>query len=293
MRRTPATLPLLLAALSIACSEKSDDTATNTTTSTGTSGAGTGGGGGGTSGATSGGLAAEEAFDVPERAWDLAIAPDDLVYATAQGGGKIYTWDPSNDDRDELTDEVAGVRGIAFDGDQPWVTVTAEGVTGSLSRLDGRFAEEVHTQADDGTLFRDPIDFIATGGGWLIADHEAPGLFTVSASGAVTFADAGSTAPNALVESGGTVTIAGDDGIWQIAWPGGAAELVDERAAGGLIAVDGAIWAANSSDGIFEVGGSTQGGSEIARAGSMARAGDTLYVADQVGPTVWQIALAR
>ena len=46
-------------------------------------------------------LRMESVFAVPERAWDLAISETGIVYCSAQSGGKLYSWDPVAEDRDE------------------------------------------------------------------------------------------------------------------------------------------------------------------------------------------------
>ena len=239
------------------------------------------------------GLTVEQVFGVPERAWDLGLSPSGLVYCTAQGGGKIYTWDPVAQDRDELTDDVGGVRAIAFEGDQPWVTTTAEGVTGTLGPLEGRETTPIYTQADDGTLFRDPVDLIATSdGGWLIADDDAPAIFHVAANQSVTAHEAGSTSPQALALHDDRLYVGGDDGIWAMDWPSGAPEQIDERSTYGLLMVNGKLWASNASEGLFIVGGDSLGVTDLARAGSMVldSTSEVVYVADRVGEYVWSVS---
>ena len=234
-------------------------------------------------------LSLESVFGVPERAWDLATSPDGILYCSAQSGGKLYSWDPVEQDRDEETDDLSGIRALAFSGDQLYMTLSNQGVTGSLAVRDGRTAEVLYTQADDGTLFRDPVDLISDGSeGWLLADYKAPGLFHIQANGSVSFMDSGTSSPIGLALQNAWLWIAGDDGVWRMDWPGGVAELVDIRAANGLLVVGDAVWAASSADDLFVVGGDTMGGDELARPGSMALAGDGgVFVADRVGEDVW------
>jgi hypothetical protein len=235
------------------------------------------------------GLVLESAFAVPERAWDLAISDEGQVFCSAQSGGKLYSWDPAEQDRDEESDDMGGLRALAFSGPDLYMTLSDEGVTGSLSIRDGRYATVLHTQADDGTLFRDPVDLVAgPDGGWVLADYKAPGLFHVEASGAVVFLESGSSAPNGLAFEQDWLWIAGDDGIWRMDWPAGNPEFIDDRSANGLLMVDGVLWAASSADDIFLVGGRSIGGSELARPGSMVGAADgAVFVADRVGEDVW------
>ena len=232
-----------------------------------------------------------EVFSVPERAWDLRWSPDGILFCSAQSGGKLYSWDPIAEDRDEETDDLGGLRALAFDGSELYLTLSNQGVTGSLARRDGRSAEVLFTQADDGTLFRDPVDLISDQeGGWVLADYKAPGLFWVTAAGTVFFLDSGSTAPNGLALDGDWLWIGGDDGVWRMAWPAGVPEPIDDRPANALLVVDEAVWAASSADDLFVVGGNTFGGSELARPGSMERGPDGgVYVADRVGEEVWSV----
>ena len=235
-------------------------------------------------------LLMESVFGVPERAWDLTISEAGVVYCSAQSGGKLYSWDPIAADRDEETDDLGGLRGLYAQGEDLFLTISDFGVTGSLAVRDGRTAEVLYTQADDGTLFRDPVDLVAApDGGWVLADYSAPGLFYVAADGVVEWMDAGTSAPNGVEFEGQWLWIAGEDGIWRKDWPDGSPVLIDERPANAVVQVGDAIWAAGAADDIFVVGGPTLGGDNLARPGSMAVAADgSVYVADRVGEDVWR-----
>ena len=235
-------------------------------------------------------LRMESVFGVPERAWDLTISDSGVVFCSAQSGGKLYSWDPVEADRDEETDDLGGLRGLYAQGEDLYLTLSDFGVTGSLAIRDGRNAEVLFTQADDGTLFRDPVDLVsAPDGGWVLADYSAPGLFYVDADGAVQWMDAGTSAPNGVAFEEQWLWIAGEDGVWRKDWPNGTPQLIDSRPANAVALVGEAIWAASAADDIFVVGGSTLGGDNLARPGSMAVASDgSVYIADRVGEDVWR-----
>ena len=76
-------------------------------------------------------LRMESVFGVPERAWDLSIAESGVVYCSAQSGGKLYSWDPIEADRDEETDDLGGLRGLYTQGEDLYLTLSDFGVTGS------------------------------------------------------------------------------------------------------------------------------------------------------------------
>ena len=78
--------------------------------------------------------------------------------------------------------------------------------------------------------------------------------------------------------------------IWKMEWPQGTPEQVDDRAAYGLVAVNNEIWAVNSTDGIFAIGGNAAPIEDIARPGKMLHFENMLYVADHAGQYVWVAA---
>ena len=65
---------------------------------------------------------------------------------------------------------------------------------------------------------------------------------------------------------------------------------IDERAAYGLAAVHNEVWAVNSTDGIFAIGGTAAPIDKIQRPGKMLHFENMLYVADHAGQYVWMTA---
>ena len=235
-------------------------------------------------------LTAWLAFEVPERPQDLAVHPDGRIFCSAQAGGLVYSWDPTKDDRDEEYDDLDDVVALAFDGEQLYLTLSDNGVTGGLYRLDGLEPVEIATQDDSGVLMREPEDLIADGsGGWLMPDDNAGLVFHVASSGAVSSFSAGSAGPLTLLLDGSTLYIGGDDGIWSMDWPGGSPTSLDSRAGLGFVIVDGALWAANASEDLFVVGGGTLGADDAARPASMVRSDGVIYFADRIGQGVWAV----
>lgn len=230
---------------------------------------------------------ATEAFRVPERPWDLALAPDGRIYCSAQGGNKVYIWDPTTQTRTESR-SIPDVQNILFDTEGTlYFTSTDNGVTGALSKIEGNQITTLYTQADDGTLMRWPMDFVQTPNPeWIIADYQQ-GLFVIDAEGAVTTRSAGTGKPQGLRFVNNTLYIAGEDGIFRISWPNGSPERIDERSGLSLLEVNGAIWSSNAELGLFEVGGEAVGLSQAARPGSLLNTSDGIYFADHVGEGVW------
>ncbi len=234
-------------------------------------------------------LVARLAFEVPERPFDLAVAPDGRIFCTAQAGGKVYSWDPTTDNRD-VAYTLSDVAALAFQGDELFMTFSDNGVTGGLYQLDGSEPIERAVQDDSGVLMRSPHDLISdTRGGFLIADRGAGRVFHVASDGAVTSFTAGSAAPLALLLIDDTLTIGGDDGIWSMSWPGGSPSLIDSRAGLGLLSVDGVPWAANAAENLFVIGGGLLGADDAARPGSLAMSDGVVYFADQVGQGIWAV----
>lgn len=242
------------------------------------------------------GLDATEAFSVPEGPWDLAVRADGVLIASAQFGNKIYTWDPSSDDRNELTDDAYGVLALAPGADgELYLTTSDNGVTGSLSVLDGREGTPLFSQADDGALLRDPVDLAATpDGGWVLADRGAGLLFVASAidGGSITTIEVPGLTPEALAFDGDTLYVGGEEGVASLTWPGGAPTMRDARTAYGIVVVDGqGVWAANDSDKVYVVGGGGVGFAAAARPGSLVVANGRAYAADRVGVAIWSAAV--
>ena len=251
---------------------------------------------GGDTAAASLGLVATEAFRVPERPWDLAAWTGGTIAASAQFGDKIYTWDPATGDRDELTDDAYGALALAMGADQQlYLTTSDNGVTGSLSVLQGRQGAPLFSQADDGTLLRDPVDLAETpDGGWVLADRGAGLLFVAAAidGGAISTITVPGLTPEAVAFDGDTLYVGGVEGVASLAWPDGEPTMRDTRAAYGIVAIDGqGVWAANDSDKVYVVGGGGVGFDAAARPGSLLVADGQAYAADHVGVSVWVAAV--
>jgi hypothetical protein len=242
------------------------------------------------------GLVATEDFSIPEKPWDLAAWTDGTLIVSAQFGNKLYTWDPATSDRTELTDDAYGVLALAMGSDgELYLSTSDNGVTGSLSVLEGREGTPLFSQADDGTLLRDPVDLAATpDGGWVLADRGAGLLFVASAidGGAVTTIEVPGLTPESLAFDGTTLYVGGEEGVASLTWPDGTPGMQDTRSAYGLVSVDGqGMWAANDTDKVFVVGGGGVGFNEAARPGSLLIADGRAYAADHVGGSIWSAAL--
>jgi len=239
-------------------------------------------------------LDATEAFRVPQRAWDLALSPDGLIYCSTQGGDIVYVYDPVTEERSDFQVSLPDVQNIWLDRDGTlYFTRTDYGVTGTLSVVNGSRTEDIFSQADDGTLFRWPMDIVeapdsADGAlSWVIADFGAGLLFWIHPEGSVTAHPAGSSKPQSLLFVDDTLYISGEDGVFKQDWPSGTPEKIDDRSALALEWVNGSIWSGNSSDGIFEVEGQSVGLDQAARPGSLLNTEYGLFFADHVGEGVW------
>ena len=231
---------------------------------------------------------ATEMFRIPNRPWDLALSPEGLIYCSAQGGNTLYIWDPISETRTEFARSISDVQNILLDDTGTlYFTTTDNGVTGGLSMMEGNQPVVLHTQADDGTLMRWPMDFVkGPSQEWVIADFQQ-GLFVVDPSGSVTTKTAGSTKPQGLLFIEDTLFISGEDGIFSIRWPNGEPTQVDDRSGLALVEVNGEVWSSNSEHGVFIVGGNAIGLRQAARPGSLLNTSDGIYFADHVGEGVW------
>ena len=238
-------------------------------------------------------ISAEQAFRVPERPWDLAVHPNGDIYCTTQSGSKVYYWNPNTEVREETSVRFQDIQGLWItDEEDFYYTTTDYGVTGTLSVMVGHTKEVLYTQADDGTLFRWPMDLIPdpADGGWILADYNAGVLFVIEDNGFVHTQFAGSQKPQALTYLDPYLYIGGEDGVFRINWPDGTPEQIDDRAAYGLVTVEHDIWGGNADDGVFIVTGDSLGLNEAARVGPLLATNDGLYFGDHVGEGVWFVA---
>ena len=231
---------------------------------------------------------ATEMFRIPNRPWDLALSPEGLIYCSAQGGNTLYIWDPISETRTEFARSISDVQNILLDdAGTLYFTTTDNGVTGGLSMMEGNQPVTLHTQADDGTLMRWPMDFVkGPNQEWVIADFQQ-GLFVVDPSGSVTTKPAGSSKPQGLLFTEDTLFISGEDGIFSMRWPDGEPTQVDHRSGLALAEVNGEVWSSNAENGVFIVGGNAIGLRQAARPGSLLNTSDGIYFADHVGESVW------
>ncbi len=239
-------------------------------------------------------LEAQEVFRIPERPWDLTQTNQGMILCSAQGGNKVYAWDPNNQERTELNPPIPDVQNIFSHQDGTlYFTQTDNGVTGSLSMLIDREITSIATQADDGTLMRWPMDFVllptstANNLGWIVADYGAGLLFVIDLNGNVQVSPSGSNKPQSLLFVDTTLFIGGEDGIFKMDWPNGTPEQIDARSGLTLEKVNDKVWSGNSNVGIFEVEGPIIGLQQAARPGSLLSTSDGIYFADHVGEGIW------
>ena len=237
-------------------------------------------------------ISAEQAFRVPERPWDLAVHPNGDIYCTSQSGSKVYFWNPHTEIREETSVRFQDIQGLWITEEEDfYYTTTDYGVTGTLSVMVGHSKEVLHSQADDGTLFRWPMDLIPDpDGGWILADYGAGVLFVVEDNGSVHTQFAGSQKPEALAYLSPYLYISGEDGVFRMDWPNGTPEQIDDRPSYGLVAVQNEIWGGNADDGVFVVTGNALGLDDAARVGPLVVTDDGLYFGDHVGEGVWFVA---
>jgi len=229
----------------------------------------------------------EEAFKISERPYALtADSEQQIIYCNGQSGENIYTWNNTGSPS-RLTGQFSDSHGLFFAEDGLYYTTSDHGVTGSLEHYQDGASTELAVQADNGTLFRWPMDLQQSSTNeWILADYNEAALFVFSSAGTFRI-DAGSSFPETLAWLDNNLYIGGEDGIWKMEWPQGNPEQVDDRAAYGLVAVNNEIWAVNSTDGIFAIGGNAAPIEDIARPGKMLHFENMLYVADHAGQYVW------
>ena len=237
-------------------------------------------------------LQAQEVFRVPERPWDLTETAEGNILCSAQGGNKVYEWNPTTQERTELNPTLRDVQNILSMADGTlYFTQTDNGVTGSFSMLVDRDITVIASQSDDGTLMRWPMDFVQTPteNGWVIADYNA-GLLFVIEDNSVRMHPAGSNKPQSLLFVQNTLYIGGEDGVFEMDWPNGTPKQIDIRSGLALELVNNKIWSANSNVGIFEVEGQVLGLQQAARPGSILSTSVGIYFADHVGEGIWLYA---
>jgi len=234
-------------------------------------------------------LVLENLFTIPERPFDMSWDYDGSLLISADASGKLYRWDDV-----ELVEEQGSyhdIQAVHVINQTLLYTTTDNGVTGALFS-DGQ--EALSTQADDGTLFRWPVDLISLEDGTLlIADYMAGLIFSYESDGITQSFHAGSQTPQALAVIDEQIYIGGEDGIWFKEDLFTEAIRLDERSANGLAVYDGVVYGSNSQDGIFAVQGiASPLPDEIGRPSTLLIKENMLYVIDQVGRGIWKSDLS-
>lgn len=227
----------------------------------------------------------EELFIIPERPFDMTWDTDGTMLISADASGKLYRWDG------QLLEEQQGfyhdIQAVHVYEDTLYHTTTDNGVTGALHDAPDN---PLVTQSSDGTLFRWPVDIThAPDGSLLIADYNAGVIFSYQEDGTTQLFGAGSQTPLSIAFQDNSLYIGGEDGIWEKEWPDGIPSKIEDRSANGLVVHNGEIYASNSTDGIFLVGGEAYPMPEnFGRPSSLLVKESVLYVIDQIGRGVWK-----
>jgi hypothetical protein len=125
-------------------------------------------------------------------------------------------------------------------------------------------------------------------GDLFIADPAAGDVWRLSPGASVVEAMNAPADPLTVAIWQGDLVIGADEGVWVLtnsAW-----ESLDDRPAYGLAALGNRLFATNAGEGLFEVGGEDQMGPGPARPGSMVAWQNDLYIADEVGGSVWRLS---
>ncbi len=227
---------------------------------------------------------------------DLAWNTDGELLITTQYGGYLLSWQPGDDDWEVLYRGISGLQAVALGSEgELWACTSDGGMEGAVGRLQDGELQELATQADDGTLFRYPVDVaLAPDGMLLVADRTVGAIFrTDPATGSTTALYPGVDSPRALAFSGDELYLAAADGIHLLAYPAATAAQQDTRQGWGLAVHEGSVLAGNDDDKIFTVGGEVLGGQALGRPGSMAIADQLLYVSDLAGSYLYAVNLAE
>jgi hypothetical protein len=171
-----------------------------------------------------------------------------------------------------------------------WVTMSDTGVEGSVGLLGA--GAEVAVQATataSGNPMRRPQEMAVLEGELFIADAAAGTLWRLASGASVVEALVPPADPLTLENWQGELVIGTNDGIYL--YRSSAWWVLDIRAAYGLAVWGDRLFATNAREGLFEVGGADQMGSGPARPGSVVAWQNDLYMADEVGGSVWRLSL--
>lgn len=231
----------------------------------------------------------EELFYLHDKAWKLAVF-EGALWATTQHGGELWTWVEGQERASEALTNLSSVEAVEPWGGELWVSMSDTGVEGSVGPLDAEGAVVVRaTGTASGALMRRPLEMVVQGGDLFIADSAAGAIWRLSPGADVVVALNPPVDPLTLESWQGELVIGADEGVWVDR--NGAWESLDDRAAYGLAALGDRLFATNAVEGLFEVGGADLMGPGPARPGSIVAWGDDLYLADQVGGSVWRLSL--
>jgi len=229
-----------------------------------------------------------QAFRVPERSWDLALHPDGRIFCTAQNGSKVYSWNPSTEEREEERANFADIQSMVIaSSEEIFYTTSNYGVTGTLSLMEGSNSTVLASQTDSGILFRWPMDLIqAPDSGWLIADYEDSSVFWIQADSSVQRQVELNARPEALLFHSDSLYIGTEEGLFVQDWPNGDLQKIASDPVHGLVVVQNQIWA-SSNQFLFSLDGSKAFTPEIGRSGSLLYVDGTLYIGDKIGEWIW------
>jgi len=241
------------------------------------------------SGDTAGLSAPEALFSLHDKAWKLAIV-EEALWATTQHGGEVWSWVEGQERASEALTRVPSVEAVEPWNGELWVSMSDAGVEGSVGRLgmDGEVVVQA-TSTASGTLMRRPLEMAQQDGELVMVDNAAGAIWRLSPGAGFVEEIVPAYDPLTLAFWQDELVIGTNEGVW--AHREGAWALLDERPAYGLAAWGERLFATNATEGLFEVGGADLMGPGPARPGSIVVWNGDLYLADEVGGSVWRLSL--
>ena len=231
----------------------------------------------------------EELFYLHDKAWKLAVF-EEALWVTTQHGGELWTWVEGQERASETEINLPFVEAVKSWNGALWASMSDTGVEGSVGFFGTGGAVVVQaTGAASGALMRRPLEMEVQDGDLFLADTAAGVVWRLSPGATVVEAMSTPADPLTLKSWQGDLVIGTDEGVWVDR--DGAWELLGERPAYGLAVLGDRLFATNAVEGVFEVGGTDQMGSGPARPGSMVAWQNDLYLADEVGGSVWRLSL--
>jgi len=233
---------------------------------------------------------AEELFYLHDKAWKLAEYQSGIL-ATTQHGQEVWFWEEGLDDPEEWARDLGDVQGVEWADDLVWGTFTQSHVEGFLGQITPPNEVEVlASETSTGALMRGPGEMVALSDTLFIADYSAVRIWIFPYQGGEVGEIVAPAPPLCIETWEGSLVIGSDDGVYLM--NGDDWTHLDERPAYGLAAGEGRLFGANASSGVFEVGGSALSTNGPARPGSLVVMGEWVYLADEVGGSVWRLSLA-